>query len=352
MGKAFQHLFIRFKVIHVLLWFVLSLLIQFVINDGTAPFLPQYVSTLIITAICALPTYYSAYYLVPRLLYKRRIMAFVGAILLVASLGTILSYAIPGFLYHLVSGKDMFPNLRFIIFIATSLFFANTIVIAIGCAIKIIADRFSIEEKLWETEAEKIKTELAFLRAQINPHFLFNVLNTIYFQIQKDNVAARSSVEKLSELLRYQLYECTTDKISIVHELAYIRNYVSIQQLRMEPGTDVLLNLPTEPLSFKIAPLLILPIVENAFKHISHFKNPKHNKLYITLSNEADNHFMVHVSNTYDATTTVTHLQATGGLGLENVKRRLALLYPNAHHLDISRHDHTFETSLKIKYSD
>ena len=92
-------------------------------------------------------------------------------------------------------------------------------------------DRFGMEQQLHEVENEKVSTELAFLRAQINPHFLFNVLNTIYFQIQKENSEARSSVEKLSEMLRYQLYECNTDKIDISKELAYIENYVAVQQL-------------------------------------------------------------------------------------------------------------------------
>lgn len=352
MINTLKQKFIRFKGIHILLWLILSFLIQFVINDGDAPFLPQLLVTLIITAICAMPAYYGAYYLVPRLLYKRRIGAFIGSILLAATIGTILTYLIPGFLYHLISGKPMFPSLRFIIFITSSLFFANTIVTTIGCAIKIITDRFSIEERLQVVEGEKIKTELAFLRAQINPHFLFNVLNTVYFQIQKENVAARNSIEKLSELLRYQLYECTTDKISIVQELAYIRNYVAIQQLRLETGTDVKLTMPEKPMYFQIAPLLILPIVENAFKHISHFKDPKQNKLHISLRNEADDYFVVQVTNTYDKTNAVMHLQASGGLGLENVKRRLALLYPDAHHLSINRHDRTFETTLKIKYHD
>ena len=342
----------RFRWFYIPLWIVSTLLLEFIINDDTHPFAPQLLAALIMTALSIVPAWYGANHLVPRLLYKRKIGAFIRAILLTALVGTFFTLLIPGLIYHQLSDKPLFPAVRVLIFLAAALFFANTIVITVACAIKIIADRFSLEERLREVEAEKIKTELAFLRAQINPHFLFNVLNTIYFQIQKENVAARSSVEKLSELLRYQLYECTTDKISIAHELAYIKNYVAIQRLRMEADTDVLLTLPTDTGTFKIAPLLILPIVENAFKHISHFKNPKQNKLHITLSNEADNYFLVQVSNTYDKTTHVTHLQASGGLGLENVKRRLTLLYPGAHHLDISRHDHTFETTLKIKYSD
>jgi LytS/YehU family sensor histidine kinase len=209
-----------------------------------------------------------------------------------------------------------------------------------------------MEEQLHEVENEKISTELAFLRAQINPHFLFNVLNTIYFQIQKENSEARSSVEKLSEMLRYQLYECTTDKIDIAKELTYIENYVTVQKLRMEAGTDLQLKLPPDIGSFKIAPLLILPLVENAFKHISNYKNPSQNKLFISIYIEQDFQFVVNVVNTYNSSNGTELLQNSSGLGLKNLERRLALLYPGKHSITRKRNEDTYETTLKIQYHD
>ncbi len=344
--------FIRFGGIHILLWLLLSLLVLYIYYDPRAALLQQVIATLVITGMCALPAYYGAYRLVPKLLYRKRIGAFIGALILAVVLNSLLTYLIVGTLYQLTTGKQVFSSLVYGASMVAIFIFANSIVIAIGCAVKIIADRFNMEVRLQEVEQEKITTELAFLRAQVNPHFLFNVLNTIYFQIHKDNTEARGSVEKLSELLRYQLYECTTDKISIEKEIAYIRNYVGVQQLRMEPGTDVSLNVTSGVSGFKVAPLLILPLVENAFKHISHFKNAAANKLHITLGKEADDYFLVHVSNTYDSVNGTTHLLASGGLGLKNVARRLALLYPDAHLLDVSRRDGVFETTLKIKYHD
>jgi LytS/YehU family sensor histidine kinase len=213
-------------------------------------------------------------------------------------------------------------------------------------------DRFGMEQQLHVVENEKVSTELAFLRAQINPHFLFNVLNTIYFQIQKDNSEARNSVEKLSEMLRYQLYECTTDMIEISKELAYIENYVAVQQLRMEAGTDLKLMLPRDIGSFKIAPLLILPLVENAFKHISNYKDPSKNKLHISITIEPDSQFMVNVVNTYNSSVGTDILQNSSGLGLKNLERRLALLYPGRHSITRRRNENTYETTLKIQYHD
>ena len=312
----------------VLMWLGLSPFLLFLYFDPASPLLPQWLATLFIVAMDAIPTYYAANKLVPQLLYKKQIRKFVGLLLLMAAVNTVITYLLAGGAYFAITGHNIFTKLLVVGSIAGILFGTNCIVITLGCAIKIIVDRFQLEEQLHEVQQEQISTELAFLRAQINPHFLFNVINTIYFQIHKENKAARGSVEKLSEMLRYQLYECTTDRIDIVKELAYIENYVAVQQLRMEPGTDVQLHLPTGNRSFKIAPLLILPIVENAFKHISHYKIPSSNKLHVTLSTGEGNQFMVQVSNTYDPLNGVNHVPAAGGLGLQNVKRRLELLYP------------------------
>jgi LytS/YehU family sensor histidine kinase len=277
---------------------------------------------------------------------------FVGSLLLAAIANTVLTYFLGGALYFELSGHSIFRNFAIVQTILTDFFIINCIVITVSSAIQIIMDRFGMEQQLHVVENEKVSTELAFLRAQINPHFLFNVLNTIYFQIQKENSEARSSVEKLSEMLRYQLYECNTDKIEISRELAYIENYVAVQQLRMEAGTDLQLKLPVNISSFRIAPLLILPLVENAFKHISNFKDPSKNKLYITISLEHDSQFVVNVVNTYNSSEGTDLLLNSSGLGLKNLERRLALLYPGKHSITRQRNENTYETTLKIQYHD
>jgi LytS/YehU family sensor histidine kinase len=264
----------------------------------------------------------------------------------------VITYLIAGAFYYELTGKSVFRGNAFIQYLFSFFFIINCIVITVSSAIRIIIDRFGIEEQLHEVESEKVSTELAFLRAQINPHFLFNVLNTIYFQIHKDNSEARNSVEKLSEMLRYQLYECTTDRIDISRELAYIENYVAVQKLRMEAGTDLQLVLPEDMGSFKIAPLLILPLVENAFKFVSNFKDPTKNKLRITISKEQDSRFVVNVVNTYNSLNRDVQLENSGGLGLRNLERRLQLLYPGKHSITRKRYENTYETTLKIQYCD
>lgn len=338
--------------IYLLLWIILTFFLLYLIYDFNAPFIQQFLATLVVTGLTSFPAYLSSKVLVPKLLYRKLIKKFIGALLLAAFVNTVLTYFLGGAIYYELSGKSIFSNIAVIQVISASFFIINCIVITVSSAIQIIIDRFGMEKHLNEVENEKINTELAFLRAQINPHFLFNVLNTIYFQIQKENNEARSSVEKLSEMLRYQLYECTTDMIDISKELAYIENYVVVQQLRMEAGTDLQLKLPAEIGSFKIAPLLILPLVENAFKHISNYKNPSQNKLYITISLNQDFQFVVEVVNTYNWSGGTELLQNSSGLGLKNLERRLALLYPGKHSITRKRNENTYEATLKIQYHD
>jgi two-component system, LytTR family, sensor kinase len=122
--------------------------------------------------------------------------------------------------------------------------------------------------------------------------------------------------------------------------------------LRMEPGTDLQISLPEETGSFKIAPLLILPLLENAFKHISHYKNPSQNKLVIRISLEPESLFVVNISNTYNITDQPVPLKKSSGVGLKNLERRLTLLYPGKHSLTRKRNENTYETTLQIRYGD
>jgi len=333
-------------------WIILTFFLLYLIYDQNAPFLQQFIATITIMGSTVVPAYISAKVYVPKLLYRKLIGKFIIALLLTAILNTVITYFWGGAFYYELSGKSIFRSIAVIQVVSLSFFIINCIVITLSCAIQIITDRFGMERHLHEVEDEKVTTELAFLRAQINPHFLFNVLNTIYFQISKENSEARSSVEKLSEMLRYQLYECTTDMIDISRELAYIENYVAVQKLRMEAGTDLKLKLPLDIGSFKIAPLLILPLVENAFKHISNFKDPSQNKLCISIYKEPDNRFVVDVVNTYNNSDHSEHLQKSSGLGLQNLERRLTLLYPGNHSLTIKRNENTYETTLRIRYND
>lgn len=338
--------------IYLLLWLILTFILLFQYYDVQMPFLPQFIATLLVTSLTALPSYYSAKVLVPRFLYHKRIMKFLGLMILIALANTILTYLVAGELYSFLIGKPAFPDTFYILFVSSFLLVVNVMVIVISSAVQIITDRFHIEQQLHVVENEKKNAELSFLRAQINPHFLFNVLNTIYFQIHMENSEARNSIEKFSEMLRYQLYDCNTDMIDISKELAYIRNYVFIQQLRKEAGTDLQISIPEDIGSFKIAPLLVVPVIENAFKFISSYKEPAQNKLHISIYTENDNLLVVNVMNTFNPLNSSLHPSNSGGLGIRNMKRRLELLYPGKYELMQNFNDGIYETIFKVRYRD
>lgn len=343
---------IKFKILHVLVWMTVSLFLMVLYYDQSHPLLPQWLGTMVLTGLAVPACYFSAYRLTPRFLYQKRIGAFVGYVLLLVIVNTVLTYIAGLFVYHLLTGLPMFPSVFYVIGIGTIILWDNIFLIVISCSVKIIFDRFSMERQLVVMENEKIATELNFLRSQVNPHFLFNVMNTIYFQIDKTNTQARNSIEKLSEMLRYQLYDCTSDKIDIIKEIEYIKNYVVIQSLRMEKGTDIALCIDENISGFFIAPLLILPVIENAFKHVSNYKDPTENKIHISLNKKTNDEFIVAVSNTYNALANTKHLLNSSGLGMQNLKRRLELLYPGKHELTINNDGRIFQIKLKIAYRD
>ncbi len=346
----FRRWLLKYKIPHVLIWITISFFLAALYYDYNRPLFVQLVPSFVLTALCFPSFYLSGIWLVPGFIYKRKFIQFFLSAIALLLLSSLCDYLITQFIYHLITGIALFPSVPYFLLIFNVIVLVTLISIALGIASKILDNRFEMEKRLHEVEKEKISTELNFLRSQVNPHFLFNVMNTIYFQINKENIQARSSVEKLSEMLRYQLYECTTDKIDIGKELEYIKNYVAMQTLRMEKNTDIKLYIDEKLSGFYLAPLLLLPIIENAFKHISNFKNSQENKIHIKLEHKNDDVFVINVSNTYDKSIKSKHVFQSGGLGMQNLQRRLTLLYPERHEFLIDEQEHLFETILKINY--
>jgi len=341
-----------YTLFYVLTWMVASFIVMLVNYNPLTPWVPQWVGHMLILATAVPVCYYTAYKLTPRYLYSRKIRAYIGYFLLLALANALVSFFVVLSIYQAVTGIHVFGALLRLISLFSETFLVDISLISVTCIIKIIADRYFMEQKLLEIEKEKVSTELNFLRSQVNPHFLFNVMNTIYFQIEKTNADARLSIEKFSDMLRYQLYECTTDKIPISKELHYIKNYVAIQTLRMERGSDIMLIIDEDMGDFTIAPLLILPIVENAFKHVSNFKESTRNQIHMAIENPDGKHLIIGVTNTYDLAEGQKHLMETGGLGIQNLRRRLELLYPGRHELDLKKETNTYQTILKLQYDD
>ena len=134
-------------------------------------------------------------------------------------------------------------------------------------------DYTKMQQRMVEMAKEKAEAELNFLKSQINPHFLFNSFNSVYFLIDKNNTDARGALHKFSDMLRYQLYEMNGITVPVEKEIEYLKDYIDLQKLRKDENYAVEFNCSPAVKGFSIEPLLLIPFVENAFKHISHHKN-------------------------------------------------------------------------------
>jgi sensor histidine kinase YesM len=214
---------------------------------------------------------------------------------------------------------------------------------AFSVALQLSREWYAQRELIRKIEVEKLNAELDYLKAQINPHFLFNSINTIYFQINKHNTTARETLSSFSDMLRYQLYECNGKEIAVEKEVTYLKNYIDLQRHRKDENYEISFSYSGME-GFTIAPLLLIPFVENAFKHVSH--KPSGNEIKIDLTRSGDL-FRVCVVNTKD----IQH-RGNGegqGIGLKNARRRLELLYRNRHSLTVHDEADSFEVVLELR---
>jgi LytS/YehU family sensor histidine kinase len=200
-----------------------------------------------------------------------------------------------------------------------------------------------ISNRWKRAEKEKLNAELSYLKAQINPHFLFNTLNSIYsLAIQKSDLTP-SAVVKLSAMMRYVVSESNRDFVPLDKELSYIRNYVELQQLRFGEAVQLLFFVHGNAGSSKIAPLILIPFVENAFKHGINAEESSCIRISIDIDN---NELRLEVFNNK---VFVRREEEKSGLGIENTRGRLHLLYPNRHSLVITDTEESFSVLLTIR---
>ncbi len=206
-------------------------------------------------------------------------------------------------------------------------------------------DRRIQEKREQELVREKIQTELRFLKAQIDPHTLFNGMNSIYFLVDEEPQKAKDMLLQFSALMLYQLYECEDDFVGIEEEMKYLRNYIAINKNRK--GQDAIITMDIQCTDNKsvIAPLLFTPFIENAFKYLSHYQDPKDNLLNISL--RADNiQIILKVRNTIDHRAEVKSKKES--IGISNAINRLKLLYGKAFHLAYGSKGNVYEVKLVL----
>lgn len=332
---------LKYKLHHVFFWMVVSGIWFFLRADDYSTQEIAFLVTLIKVVELALMIYITNYVLIPKLLYKRLYVWFTILFILLIFCSSVIKMNILG---RVTSNPELInwsANLK------RSLYdniIPHFFLVIAGAAVKLMLDYGELQQKMIEAAKEKAEAELSFLKSQINPHFIFNSLNSIFFLIQKDNQEARGALHKFSEMLRYQLYEVNDDKIPIEKEIQYLRDYMDLQQLRKDEKYSVQFNCDRGIGGFSIEPLLLIPFVENAFKHISHF-NSEPNFVKVEMNQIKDSLIFSVINSKEAQPSTEQH----GGIGLNNVKRRLELLYRGKYDLKTDNTEKIFALQLKIQ---
>lgn len=225
-------------------------------------------------------------------------------------------------------------------------YLADTLgILGAAVAFKIIKSNIENQAKINDLQRIKTDTELRFLKDQINPHFLFNNLNNIYVQSRKTPELVPESIMQLSELMRYQLYDAAKNAVPLTQEINFLKNYIAVEELRRE-HLDAEVNVTGDTNMVAVAPLIFLAFVENVFKH-GDFSNPDHAVLKVSWHVTRDN--IVFICQNSKSALAKPNPKGVGGIGLENVRRRLDIHYPNNYELDANNTDNLYKVHLKIK---
>ncbi len=275
--------------------------------------------------------YLNIIWLIPTVLYKKHYLKFLISQFLVFGLLLAFDFLLFKVLqinhnFHIT--RSAYHNISLFLFISLS-----------SIVFKLVTDKAQTEEKLNET----LKTELSFLRSQISPHFLFNVLNNIVAMVRLKHDGLEDTVVKLSSLLQYMLYETDEEKVSIESETEYLKSYIELQSQRFGGKIKISSNFDVNRNQQNIEPMLLIPFVENAFKHgFGLVENP-----CIDINLKADNDALFFsVKNKFSEKE--HQKDKTKGIGLINVGRRLELLYPKKHTLELVTKDGWFLVNLKL----
>lgn len=223
-------------------------------------------------------------------------------------------------------------------------FLQTLILVTFATVLKIIAEWIRQQRVRQDLERDKLQSELRFLKMQINPHFLFNTLNSIYALTLKKSDDAPDTVLRLSEMMRYMLYDCNERTVLLEKEITYIEHYIALEQIRHGKKASVIFDIQGDVQSVEIAPMLLIVFVENAFKH-GLSQHLTHGFIRINL-NVKEQNLLFTVENSKTALHDASYHQ--GGIGLQNTRRRLSILYPEKHRLSVLDGSDTYRVVLEV----
>jgi two-component system, LytTR family, sensor kinase len=339
----------RYKIlIHVLFWIYMlnQAFFPVYLNKIDTKLLQDniYLKDIFITTLLNIFVFYVVYYVIPKFLrLRRKWYVFPFVILLAMALSAVRFPIELAYWKYLVKMPDSQLQFQYEWIWATLKY---TLIISIyAMLIRFSIDWFESQKYKDELIKERQAGEIALLRSQVNPHFLFNTLNNIYSLVYNKSDEAPEAVMKLSSIMRYMLYDSNTDFVAVNKEVEYLNSFIELQQLRITQKGFVEINVIGSMENRTIAPMLLIPFVENAFKHGEKNHAPG---IIINLSLKPDK-LVFTVENYIKPNPQVPPTEESGGFGLENIKRRLGLLYPDKHELTLNVSEEMFKVELVIQ---
>jgi len=252
-----------------------------------------------------------------------------------------ISFEVPGFRPDALSKLPFAEYVWFRIYTSIP---AALLINATACGLRFYQEHNVIEKKHALLKQSHLEAQIKILQDQINPHLMFNVLNHIHILMQRNVDLASELLIKFSDILRYQLYECNREYVLLEREIKYLKDLVGVEQIRWGNELDVDCKWEIQNGSLQIAPLLLMPLIENAFKHVSRLP---HEKGYVhLLCKQEQNNLTLKIENSY--TEQYKIITNNHGLGLENVRKRLSIQYPDHYNLIIEKTENKFTIILNL----
>lgn len=327
---------------HILFWgvWVVWPIINAYLNDTERD--RWYLTHIAPLSITHVPQFFiNTLFLMPYFLRKRGVGSYVFSVIVLSFVFIIIQYLLKLGLWE--NPVDMSGHK--IKLFETKTIFPILFVSAISTVYGLILYMADQEKLKREEKQEKLQAELSFLRSQISPHFIFNVLNSIVYLIRTKSSAAEPVTIQLSELMRYMLYEADDVQVSLDKEINYLNNYIDLQRVRFEEDVEINMKVEGNIGSQIIEPMLLIPFVENAFKHgVGMIDTP-----IIDVLVRCDNNELYYEVKNKIAPELAEDKDNSSGIGLKNVKRRLELLYAEKHRLEIKKEDNWFIISLFLQ---
>lgn len=349
--NRYVYFFLRKIVLHTIFWVLVLIFFSYFFGapNGNIVFTGSFSAFLLPVTMAT--TYTMVYYLIPSFLLQKRYLLFTlySVYTLILSAFALIISIFYGLVFLMdMNYSEMPPPARSLLFMMVVVYLVVVLVSAFTLLKKNYtseAENKALENKILEAQLKLKEQELHYLKMQVHPHFLFNTLNTLYGHALRKSEETPDMILKLSNLLDYLLYQVDKPRVSLSSEIEHIKDYIALEKMRFRNSLSVELDLPSHPNQITIAPMLLIPFVENSFKHgelidgkltIRISLKVSEEKLWFTIKNSVKNPGIPNRNN---------------GIGLKNLQKRLELLYRENHSLSIQRNANIFEAQLALTHS-